>query len=619
MDSLRGLQELGPVAVVRAEALMDQAARERTGRERRGRARLARLVDDPDSLGLVISLTDDVVRTRSARAAAQSLTEALSRGGRRGFSLLDWWGLRGLEQLARVAPRLVQRLVLWRLRSLTREVIGSTESRQLRALVETRRKEQIRLNVNVLGEAVLGPDEADRRLVRVLEMMTRPYVDYVSVKLSAVVAHLDYYDRVGSTTRLAEALRRILDVALEHSVFVNVDMEEFRDLRVTVEAFGAVILEPRYLGLSVGVVVQAYLPESREVLDYLAERAHARSSLGGAPLKVRLVKGANLAMERVEARLTGAHPPTYRTKADVDASYLDLVGRALSRGPELRVGVASHNLYHVAFALEAAAHLGALERLDLEMLEGMAPAEARLLARHSTCPVITYAPVTDLGDFAAAIAYLVRRLDENTSPDNYLTAAFFVDPGTARSAPTRTAQRERFLKSLADTSALSRERLRTPLEPPVDAFANTPDGDVTDPVFVDHLRRCTDALDLARVADTLLEPGDTPGVDPSTGRVAYHYRRPSPDEVERILGTLREAQPGWAERRHVERSALLLEFARLADRERAETMALMAHDTGKTPGESNAEVSEAADFAREYATHDDGSRALGVVTVAPPW
>ncbi len=619
MEFATSWEECGQRSARRAEQWMDDVPRERTRREVRVRTRLARLIDEPDALGLIISVTDDVVRTRSPRAAARSLRDAVSRGGRRGFSWVDWRSLQAVSYAAHVVPRVAQAAVVWRLRNLTREVIGTTDEQRLRRVVERRREEGIRLNINVLGEAVLGPREAGGRMDRAVAMMRRPYVDYVSVKLSSLVAHLDYYDPDGSSERLADALRRLLREASHQGVFVNVDMEEFRDLRVTMNAYRRVVLEPEMKRMPVGIVVQAYLPEAHDLVEEIVSLATRRVADGGTGLKVRLVKGANLAMEHVEAELAGLHPPTYPTKADVDANYLALVTYALSAGPVLRVGVASHNLYHVAFALDVAETLHARERLDIEMLEGMAPAEARVLARSAQCPVITYAPVTDPGDFSAAIAYLVRRLDENTSPDNYLSAAFFVDTDSERATTTRAAQRERFLAALASMSSVSRERRRRPLGDEGREFANSTDGDVTDPLFVERLRDELATFEPTQFARRVLLPGDVAGVDPSSGSEIYRYRRVRLEEAHDVLDALRRAQSSWASRSFEERSAVLNAFAQLAEEERVTTMAVMAHDTGKTPGESNAEVSEAADFAREYARYRDDAQPLGVITVTPPW
>ena len=137
-------------------------------------------------------------------------------------------------------------------------------------------------------------------------------------------------------------------------------MEEYRDLDLTLEVFTALLAEPEFHELEAGIVLQAYLPDSVAALDRLIEFAEQRVASGGAGIKVRLVKGANLSMERVDAELHGWEPAPYGSKAEVDANYLRLVDRSLR--PELagvlRVGVASHNLYDVALAHLLAEHRG---------------------------------------------------------------------------------------------------------------------------------------------------------------------------------------------------------------------------------------------------------------------
>ncbi|MEY3127703.1 MAG: hypothetical protein RIS06_259, partial [Actinomycetota bacterium] len=109
----------------------------------------------------------------------------------------------------------------------------------------------------------------------------------------------------------------------------------------------------------------------------------------------------------------------------MDASYSRLLDTALRRenAKAVRIGVASHNLFHIAFALEIAKKRNVMEQLDLEMLEGMANPEALAIAKREL-PILLYAPVTRGDDFASAVAYLVRRLDENTALENYLRSSF---------------------------------------------------------------------------------------------------------------------------------------------------------------------------------------------------
>jgi len=142
-------------------------------------------------------------------------------------------------------------------------------------------------------------------------------------------------------------------------------------------------------------VLQAYLPDSHEALEGLLAWAKLRYARSAGRVKIRLVKGANLAMEHAEAQLHGWTPAPYGSKAEVDASYLRLVDISLRAdyAPALRVGVASHNLFDLSWALDVARERGVLEQLDVEMLEGMASAEALAIAK-SGRQVLLYAPVT---------------------------------------------------------------------------------------------------------------------------------------------------------------------------------------------------------------------------------
>ncbi len=140
-------------------------------------------------------------------------------------------------------------------------------------------------------------------------------------------------------------------------------------------------------------------------------------------------------METTEAELHGWTAAPYRSKADVDASYARLIDAALrpEHADAVRIGIASHNLFHLSWALEVARARGVERQVDVEMLEGMANSESLAIARTGQ-RVLLYAPVTRHDDFASAVAYLVRRLDENTSDENYLKAAFDIGTDEARFA-----------------------------------------------------------------------------------------------------------------------------------------------------------------------------------------
>ena len=345
---------------------------------------------------------------------------------------------------------------------------------------------------------------------------------------------------------------------------------------------------------------------------------------------MRLVKGANLAMEHAEAELHGWSPAPYRTKSDVDASYLRLVDAALrpENAKAVRIGIASHNLFHMTLAIEVAKSRNVLEQIDIEMLEGMANAEALAVTR-SGQPVLLYAPVTRKDDFAAAVAYLVRRLDENTSDENYLKAAFDIAKNPAKFAD----QEQRFLKSVADRHAVKTETLRHVEHSQVTGltFKNEPNADPTEPLFVASVEKAIkkirgikdQEIPLVINGREVFTEEQEEGHDPSdNGKVWYHYSVGSAKDVDNAIVTAKIAQLKWSSLTIEERAEILFAAAAVMQQATAETIAVMSRDAGKTVAEADPEVAEAIDFARFYATTAENfgeSTPLGTILVVPPW
>jgi RHH-type proline utilization regulon transcriptional repressor/proline dehydrogenase/delta 1-pyrroline-5-carboxylate dehydrogenase len=387
-------------------------------------------------------------------------------------------------------------------------------------------------------------------------------------------------------------------------------MEEYRDLALITDAVQRALGDGELGDLDAGIVLQAYLPDSAATLDALCLWADERRRRWGGRFKVRLVKGANLAMERVEADLQGWDPAPLPTKAAVDAAYKRLLEVALDARwrDAVRVGVASHNLFELAWALETAHDLGAADRLDLELLTGMADAQAVAL-RQAGSRVLLYTPVVRSDDRTAAIAYLVRRLDENTSPENFLRHIFTLAPGSATWHDQESRFRDAVTARHADapSSRRQQDRGQAPAPRSLDApFANEPDTDWTSAAnrkwLAEHLASWTPPPDGA----------DDTEVD-----------------VDAVVGRGRAAGPAWAGRSHAARRAILLAAAEVMAAERGTTIAALAHATGKVPREADPEVSEAIDFARWYAAatrqleqlEADGLQAEppGLVVVTSPW
>ena len=242
----------------------------------------------------------------------------------------------------------------------------------------------MRLNINHLGEAILGEEEAHKRLKLYLDDLAKPDFAYMSIKLSTIYSQINLLAREKTLSIAAERLRALYRAANSHTYtypdgtvspkFINLDMEEYRDLELTKDLFKKVLSEPEFHKTHAGIVLQAYLPDSFLFQKELTEWAKDRVKRGGAPIKIRLVKGANLAMEQFEASLRGWAQAPYKEKIESDANFKRMLTYACQKenAKAAHLGVGSHNVFDISYALLLRAENGVEKEVSFEMLEGMA-------------------------------------------------------------------------------------------------------------------------------------------------------------------------------------------------------------------------------------------------------
>lgn len=580
-----------------------------TRAEKRSTARMHRLTSDRASVEFTMAFADRVLRPESDAVAAEQLRRLVERPLPEFLGRVDRALLVAGASFSRPLPGLVMPLARRRLRQLVGTLVVDQDDDALRAHLARIKADGFRVNVNLLGESVLGEAEAGRRLAAMIDLLRRDDVEYVSIKASSVASQLNLWDYDGSLDRAKAGLRQLFAEAAATTppTFVNLDMEEYHDLQLTIDAFTQLLDETEFQAFSAGIVLQAYLPDSLAALRHLQRSAHQRHARGGAAVKVRIVKGANLAMERVEAAMHRWEQAPYDTKAGTDANYVRLLDWALhpARLQGLRVGVASHNVFDVAWAKLLADARGVTTAVDFEMLQGMAPSLARVV-RDATGGMLLYTPVVATADFDHALAYLFRRLEENSSGDNFLRHLF----GLGSDAEAFAVEQARFEVAVAErwhVSAEPRRRSGAAAAPdePRGGFSNEPDADATDP----SVRAAMIAALLAPpVMDVPEEIADFATIDDAVALAA-------------------QGRNEWQALAPTDRAHVLHAVGDLLAARRGELIAVMAHEAGKTIAEGNPEVSEAADFARYYAARiddlgqRDGARfePLGVVAVVPPW
>ncbi|MEQ1736204.1 MAG: proline dehydrogenase family protein, partial [Rhodoglobus sp.] len=257
-------------------------------------ARLAGLLKDPKGLDFTLGFVDGVVRPEDLRVAGRNL----ERVSRMIPAFLPWY-LRGAILLGGGFAPLVPWPIVPIARRVLRGMVGhlvidATPERLDKSLAKLR-SSGIRLNLNLLGEAVLGDDEANRRLEGTRALLARDDVDYVSIKVSSVAAQLSMWAFDEMVDSVVGRLTPLYELAAQSPTpkFINLDMEEYRDLDLTVAVFTRLLEQPQLKQLEAGIVLQAYLPDALGAMQSLNEWATARRRSGGAGIKVRLAKGAN--------------------------------------------------------------------------------------------------------------------------------------------------------------------------------------------------------------------------------------------------------------------------------------------------------------------------------------
>ena len=576
---------------------------------------LAGVLKDPDGLAFTVGFVDGVIRPEDLTVAARNLGIIAPKVP----AFLPWYMRSAVRVGAAVAPVLPQ-VVIPIARRVLREMVGhliiDASDAKLGRSISRIRRDGIRLNVNLLGEAVLGEHEAERRLAGTVRLLERPDVEYVSIKVSSTVAPHPAWAFEEAVRHVAEKLAPLyaLAAASEKPKFINLDMEEYKDLDLTIAVFMDILDRPEFVDLEAGIVLQAYLPDSLAAMIRLQEWAAARRARGGAGIKVRVVKGANLPMEQVEASLHDWPLATWSSKQESDTHYKRVLNYALQPGrvDNVRIGVAGHNLFDLAFAWLLAGERGVRSGIEFEMLLGMAQGQAEAV-RRDVGSLLLYTPVVHPREFDVAIAYLIRRLEEGASQDNFMSAVFELSENEA----LFEREKNRFLASLRelDTSvpAPNRRQDRTvpaPAHPGI-GFENTPDTDPSLPA-----NRAWGRAILERVPTSEL------GID-----IVDATTLTRAEDLEATIAGAVSAAESWGSLTGAQRAEVLHRAGDALEAHRAELMEVMAAETGKTLDQADPEISEAVDFAHYYAERarelDDVDGAsfspARLTVVTPPW
>jgi len=624
--------------------------------------KMNKMLTHPKDKVLLIELMDQSFRTKNNKRVANQIEYLFDKYGMASFFTTNERFLVFLFlNIGVYLPDISIPLFIKNIREDTKTVVIKGEDDIFNAHLKKRKKEGTRVNVNLIGEVVLGEEEAETRMQKYLNLLTNPNVDYISIKISTLFSQINALSYEDTIEQLVQRLTRIFTQAKkytftnekgkEENKFINLDMEEYRDLALTYYAFTRTLSKPEFKDFYAGIVLQAYLPDSHIWQKKLIEFAKKRVEDGGSPIKMRLVKGANMEMEDTEAALRGWESTPYHRKIDTDSNYKIMAeyGMRKEHIKFVHLGIASHNLFEQAYAYELANEYGVKEYHSMEMLEGMSES-SRLAIKEISHDLILYAPTAKKEQFTNAIAYLVRRLDENTGKENFIRYSF----GLKVDSSEWKMLRDMFVKSLENTKNLfigtnrTQDRLHENWDDFKQSsyisgkFKNEPDTDFILPnnkIWAQNIKEkwmkdSNFKADIIPVVvggkDITKERNTKKAIDKSqlkAGVVIGEFALANANDLKEAVKVAKDDIDGWRSMSVEQRHKILCDVANVVRKRRADLIGVAAAEVGKVFDETDVEVSEAIDFLEFYGYASRYFEAFenlkisgkGVGVVTPPW
>ncbi|MCG3776211.1 MAG: 1-pyrroline-5-carboxylate dehydrogenase 1 [Nitrospira sp.] len=521
------------------------------------------------------------------------------------------WGLKALSATS-VGARLSGKAIRIQVEHMARTFIaGATVAEAAPRLTDLWQQGRA-WSVDLLGEATISDREADRyrdRCVDALTLLAREAVSWpsqsllerdhlgpiprvqLSVKISALSPHLDPIDPEGSYHSVAARLRPILDLAMRLPASLIFDMEQAETKSLLVKIFTRLFAEPAYKDYPyAGLALQAYHRETAQDIEGLLAWVRWR----GAPISIRLVKGAYWDSDTIRYRQRGWPIPLFEHKAETDASYESLTHLMLSQSSLIRPAFGTHNLRTLAY-IEAVAESLRLppETWEYQMIFGMAEPFQHAVMQYGR-RLRLYTPV---GDLLPGMAYLVRRLLENTSNESFLRKEYVESQS---------------LSTLLAPPVLERlTHKQPPLPQPTSTqnFRNEPQQDFS---LADNRVAMQQALETVR-SQLGREWKSSSGKQGLTGPLIESRNPARPDEVvgrlfsaslmdvEQAVRRAVQARESWRDTPAEGRVDIMRAAASIMRARRNELAAWEIYECGKPWREADADIAEAIDFLEFYA------------------
>jgi len=582
-------------------------------------------MNDPALKVQLFRFVDTLPYLKESRDVSGHLREYLAEAG----DELPWWVRRGMKLLPKDGLLSAGLAFAARTgaRQMARKFIAGSNVKEALAAIQALRSRRLAFTIDLLGEATITEAEADHVQKQYFDLLhgleadvnrwpEDPRIDRddrgpiprvnVSVKLSALYSQFDPIDPEGTSRAVCRRLRPILRLAKATGAFVNFDMEQYSFKDTTLRIFKEILAEPEFREWpNVGIAMQAYLRDTEADLASLLDWAKNERK---TPVWVRLVKGAYWDFETVIAAQNDWPVPVFTKKPESDASFEKLTVFLLQNVEWLVPAFGSHNLRSIAHAMATAERLGVpRNRFEFQMLYGMAdPIKDAILSLGYRLRIYT-----PYGQLLPGMAYLVRRLLENSSNDSFLRQGFaegvseevlLMNPASVPRAGGVSPPCPEHVEKRGDHVPRS---VMFKNEPPTDFSKEANRAAMHDAL---KLVRASMGSGLDRVTKAIVG-NRTMNVrrsqirmNPSNVREdVCEFALATTDDANAAVAAAVAAFDTWRETPVQDRAAFLHRTADQFRRRRFELAAWIVLETGKPWREADADVAEAIDFCDYYA------------------
>lgn len=495
-------------------------------------------------------------------------------------------------------------------RNMAKRFIAGENVEEVLQSVAKLRRQGFAFTLDLLGEAVMSEREAmayQKAYLELIEGLAPQVNDWaenvqidcdqfgpiprvnVSLKLSALYSQFHPIDPVGTSEGVKARLRPLLRAARACDAYVHVDMEHYAYKDLTIDIFKQVFMEEEFRDYpDCGIVIQTYLPDAGKDLAGLLEWVKER----GTPVWVRLVKGAYWDYETVHAKAENWPVPVYLQKWQSDENFERQTRFAMENYKWLRPQIASHNLRSLCYAVALAKHYEIPPAaFELQMLYGMGAELAQLFSEMGH-RVRIYTP---FGELIPGMAYLVRRLLENTSNDSFLRQSFRENVS---------------LEDLLMSPTAVGKKTPPPEEEPAPEFQNEPHSDFSKKEVREAMQEALEDVESQLGAEYSLIingraiDGKTTiqSKNPSNkSQVVGSVAAASADQAVEAIEAARRAFGRWSREKVNYRCEYVELVANEMRNRRYELAAWMVYESGKPWADADADVAEAIDFCMYYA------------------